>query len=371
MINLFSPYIDETTTNEIHQVIQSGAIAQGEKVTEFERQLATYTGAKWAATVNSGTSALHLALHLIKTKYNLQDHHHIISTPLTCAATNLPILANGLQVKWADVDPDTCNISCEDLIKKVNHNTGAIMVVHWGGLPVNIFKRRQMLFEIGKPVPIIEDCAHAFGTFHNNVHVGTNGTYGCFSFQAIKTLTTGDGGMLICPDEPENKRARLLRWFGLDRDGGATFRAYQDIEHWGFKFQMNNIAAAMGLCNLKTVEARVKSANITAAIYDSELSNVAGVNMLRQNNPCNARSSSWLYTMLVDNRAEFIKKMAEAGIEANPVHARNDQLSCMKEFKADLPQLDSIYDRIVCIPIGWWVSPEDAMHIVTTIKSGW
>lgn len=369
MINLFKVFVADDASTELTKVLQSGVIAQGDKVTEFERLLTQYTKAKWAATVNSGTSALHLAIHLIKTKYNLYEHNHIISTPLTCAATNLPIIANGLRIKWADVDPTTCNIDYEDIIKKVNHDTGAIMVVHWGGFPVNTFKLRQMLFEAGKVVPIIEDCAHAFGTFYNNVHVGTSNVYGCFSFQAIKTLTTGDGGMLICPTEEENKRARLLRWFGLDRDGGATFRAYQDIAQWGYKFQMNNIAASLGISNLAGVDVRVSLANINAAVYNSELDNVPGVKLLATKE--NVRSSQWLYTMLVEDRAKFIKKLADAGIEANPVHARNDELSCMKEYRCHLPKLDSIYDKIVCIPVGWWVNSADVGHIIKTIKGGW
>lgn len=369
MINLFKVAVSEAASQAISDVLKSGVIAQGDKVTEFEHKLQDYTASKLVATVNSGTSALHLAIRLIKDKYGLHEHNHIISTPLTCAATNLPIIANGLRIKWADVDPETCNIDYEDIIKKVNHDTGAVMVVHWGGFPVNVFKLKQMLFEAGKCVPIIEDCAHAFGTFYGTTHVGTAGTYGCFSFQAIKTLTTGDGGMLICPDAEEYKRARLLRWFGLDRDGGATFRAYQDIEHWGYKFQLNNIAAALGLCNLVNVEDRIKTAVINAAMYTSELNSVPGVTLLKTKE--NVRSSTWLYTMLVENRPAFIKKLADTGIEANPVHARNDELSCLKEFRSTLPQLDSIYNKIVCIPVGWWVNQEQALHIVNTIKSGW
>lgn len=371
MIPLFKVRIQHDAEALVNEVLKSGYVAQGPRVAELETALKQKLRTSWAATVNSGTSALHLALHIIKARHKLADHE-ILTVPLTCAATNFPILANGLNIRWVDVDPRTCNMCLDDLATKLGPKTGAVMLVHWGGYPVDVARVKELIREkCDREIPIIEDCAHAFGTTVNDTHVGTQGTYGCFSFQAIKTLTTGDGGLLICPDNETNMQARRLRWFGLDRDNGASFRGHQDIAEWGYKFQMNDLAAAIGLANLRGVDSTVWVSTKNAMAYQSSLSDVPGVELFHYDIVQMTRSSNWLYTIKVQNRAGFIQKMKDAGIEVNPVHSRNDKLSCLSQFACSLPQLDKLNEEIVCLPVGWWINIDDQQHIISTIRSGW
>lgn len=364
-ISLFKVLVEPEVIPMVSNVLQSGYIAQGPKTAEFEKSLCEFLGVPWAATVNSGTSALHLALHLVKTKYHLTPYTEVLTVPLTCAATSFAIEANNLRIKWVDVDPKTCNMDLHDLKEKADSTqVGAVMLVHWGGLPIDVAAVKKVLKSIGREdLPIIEDCAHAFGVPRHDA------TYRCYSFQAIKTLSTGDGGLLVCPDAEENARARRLRWFGLDRDNGASFRAHQDIPQYGFKFQMNDIAAAIGLGNLPAVPARLAAARRNAEAYIDALQHIKGLKLLSY---YPKDSSNWLFTVLVQRRADFMAKLKEAGIETNPVHARNDELSCLSKYRGwYLENLGAICEDIVCLPVGPWVTSEDIQHIIDTIRKGW
>jgi dTDP-4-amino-4,6-dideoxygalactose transaminase len=217
MIPLFKVFMCEEAAQEAYNVLLSGYIGQGERVNQFEAVLSEYIGSK-ALTVNSGTSALHLALHLAKGD---DSSIEVLTSPLTCTATNWPILANGLDLKWVDIDPATMNMDMDDLRSKITEKTKIIMVVHWGGYPVDLDELETIKDETEekygfRPI-VIEDCAHAFGGFYGGKKIGSHGNFCAFSFQAIKHLTSVDGGMLITPPEYYD-RAKLLRWYGIDRE---------------------------------------------------------------------------------------------------------------------------------------------------------
>lgn len=354
-------------------VLQSGYIGQGPKVEEFEQKLQEFLGAPHVATMNSATSALHLALHLIKTSNIRSDRTEVLTVPLTCTATNFPIMANGLELKWVDTDPSTCNIDVIDLRRKISCKTLAIMVVHWGGYPCDLGAIRQVQEECVKLYdycpPVIEDCAHAFGASYRGALLGNHGNYCCFSFQAIKHLTTGDGGLLVCPFALSHDRAILLRWYGLDRTGKTEMRCVQNVYEWGFKFHMNDINAAIGLANLPYIEGVLKTHRDNGAYYNRELAGVSGIKLLDYNDERDC--SYWIYTIRVDDRANFIKHMRAKGIAVSRVHERNDKHHCLERFRSSLPGTDEICADMICIPCGWWVSEEDRAHIVESIKEGW
>jgi dTDP-4-amino-4,6-dideoxygalactose transaminase len=201
--------------------------------------------------------------------------------------------------------------------------------------------------------------------------MGTSGNYCAFSFQAIKHLTTGDGGLLVLPNEKELERARLLRWYGIDRNyrGKTDFRVEQDIEEHGYKFHMNDINATIGLSNLKHIDSILEKHISNAMFYHKNLSNVSGL-ILPKKEP-EVQSSYWLFTLKVEDRNNFMLRMQEKGIVTSRVHDRNDRHPCVKEFKTELPQLDDLIDQIVCIPVGWWVTEEEREYIVSSIKEGW
>jgi dTDP-4-amino-4,6-dideoxygalactose transaminase len=374
-IPLFKVFMADDAIKPLEQVLRSGYIGQGSKVDEFESQLISYLNSPYVNVLNSATSGLHLALDLIKrfTKSSAVANE-VITTPLTCTATNFPILANGLKIKWADIDPATCNIDLNDVRKKINEKTLAIMVVHWGGLPVNLDELKKIqadAFDMyGHMIPIIEDCAHAFGSQYRGRMIGSSGNFCVFSFQAIKHLTTGDGGLLICPNDATHRQAKLLRWFGLDRTSSADFRCEQNIAEWGYKFHMNDIAASIGLSNMKFIKEIVaKHHENYEWLVNEHLVNQSGITCMKSNPE--DYSSNWICTLLVDRRDDFMRKMKEYGIGVSRVHDRNDKHSCLQEFRSMLPNTDYVCERMCCIPCGWWVTNEDREYIVDCIKKGW
>lgn len=374
-IPLFKVFMADDAIDPLSQVLQSGYIGQGPKVDEFEKKLSEYFQTPYVTTVNSATSGLHLALDLIKRsdEPSVEGRDEVITTPLTCTATNFPILANGLRIKWADIDQNTCNIDLDDVQRKITSKTLAIMVVHWGGLPVDLNKLKNIVDKAsewyGHKIHIIEDCAHAFGSKYQNKMVGSSGNYCVFSFQAIKHLTTGDGGLLISPTKELHEKANLRRWFGLDRTSSADFRCEQNIKEWGFKFHMNDIAASIGLSNFKHINWIVEQHAANYETLQLGLEELFGLKTIKV--PTESFSSSWIMTLLVEDRDNFMRKMKEHGIGVSRVHDRNDKHECLKEYRSFLPTTDIVCSKMCCIPCGWWLKRDDLKYMIDCIKEGW
>jgi dTDP-4-amino-4,6-dideoxygalactose transaminase len=389
-ISLFKVFMAETAAEESSKVLTSGFIGQGQKVDEFETKLSNYFQHPYISTVNSATSAEHLALHLIKKPFNftkvdgygvrenvwegIQEGDEILTTPLTCTATNWPILANNFKIKWVDIDPKTLNMDLDDLERKITKKTKAIIVVHWGGYPNDLDRLRQiqeksMRLHGFKPA-VIEDCAHSMGSKYKGKLIGTHGNICTFSLQAIKHITSVDGGLLFLPHQELNKRARLLRWYGIDRDSPRKdFRCEADIEEWGFKFHMNDVNASIGIENFKHVDDIVGKHKINGKYYDENLKNIPGLTLLERNS--DMESAFWIYSILVDRKNDFMKYMKECGIAVSQVHERNDIHTCVKEYRSLLPNLDKTIGQVISIPVGWWLTEENKEYIVECIKKGW
>lgn len=375
MIPLFKVAMAPSVPEAVSEVLVSGFVGQGPKVEAFESALRQEIPDHRLVTVNSATSGLHLAIDLVARRGPLAspERGEILTTPLTCTATNWPILANGLRIRWVDVDPATFNLDLDDLARKVNERTAAIVVVHWAGYPVDLDRLRAIQDDaedrFGHRPPVIEDCAHAWGATYKGRRVGGHGNLAVFSFQAIKHLTAGDGGLLVVPDDELFERAKRLRWFGIDREAPDDVRLRNDIPEWGYKFHMNDINATIGLENLREVGALVRRHQENAAYLDGALAEVPGLRLPERAD--DRESSAWIYSLCVERRQDFVAKLDSAGIMARPVHERNDRYSVTLPFREDLPQLDSFADEFISIPNGWWVTDEDRAHIVSTIKSGW
>lgn len=373
-IQLFKVYMSKSASTAAEKVINSGYIGQGPVVEKFEKELKSYMNNDYLVTLNAGTSALHLALHLLKTQNKLSSDDEVLSSPMTCTATNWPIVANGLKIKWVDIDKNTLNMDLEDLQRKITPKTKIIMLIHWGGYPIDldeVKKIQESTYRMYGFIPhVIEDCAHAFGSTYKNKLIGNHGNMNAFSFQAIKHLTTVDGGMLISPNETLYKRSKLLRWYGIDRDTNKKdFRCESDVEEWGFKFHMNDVNASIGLENLKDVNDIISKHRDNAKYYDDNLKNINGLTLTERKEDRN--SSFWIYSMLVERREDFMKWMKECNIIVSQVHERNDKHTSMKDFVSHLPTLDNILKNVISIPVGWWVKKEQREYIVDCIKKGW
>jgi dTDP-4-amino-4,6-dideoxygalactose transaminase len=385
MIPLFKVFMSEDVLKPLNTMLMSGQITQGPQVELFESALKEFIGNPYILTLNSATAGLTLALRLLKNKDDrfqwpgFDEETDIVLTPaLTCFATTAAVLANQVKIRWLDVDLESANIDLMDLKNKLSAHTKVIYLVHWGGNPVDFNGLRELqeysLQQFGFRPMIVEDCAHAFGAEYKDGKIGGKGSEGnicVFSLQAIKHLTTGDGGFITLPNEFLYDRCKLLRWYGIDRDKrnykGKDLRLENDIVEYGYKFHMNDINATLGLYNLPHMTNLLRKNRENAAYFDEHLKNVKGIRLMNSNKKCN--SAYWLYSIRVLNgkKQEFMDKMKESGIMTSQVHNRNDINSCVKMFEEPLPNLDLLEKELVCIPVGWWLSKEDIVKIFSNI----
>ena len=219
-------------------------------------------------------------------------------------------------------------------------------------------------------LPVIEDCAHALGADYREQRIGSYSDYCCFSLQAIKHISTGDGGILVCRDAKDHQRARSLRWFGIDREKrreNSYGIAEWDIIEAGYKFHMNDIAATIGLALFPHIDQIVAKRRKNAEFYKSGLADLKRLKLLREEP--DRESSYWLFTVKVDDQKAFIKHLKAEGISSSIVHARNDRHSLFANYNSsELPGLDEFAERMVCIPVGPWVGQPECKHIVEVIR---
>ena len=355
MIPLFKVTMASEAGEAVSRVLASGYVGQGARVDAFEEELqAAISAPTRPVSTNSCTSAITIALMLC----DVGPGDEVITTPITCTATNTPIILAGARPVWADVDPITGNIDPEDVARKITPRTKAIIAVDWSGRPCDYDHLRR----ISGFVPIIQDAAHTpFPVF--------GGDYACMSFGPIKHLSCGDGGALVVTGnrfEPDAQiaSARLLRWYGLDRDSKKSFRCEQDIARVGGKYHMTDINAAIGLANLPHAYERARQHYGNAFFYGRYIVNRS----FARTPPASLASPWWVYTMVVSDRESFSRHMASYGIETSQVHARNDKHSGMNYPNGELPGVDHFDAHQVSIPCGWWVTSEQRRHIIKAVN---
>ena len=212
----------------------------------------------------------------------------------------------------------------------------------------------------------IEDGAHAIGAEYKDSKIGNHSDFIMFSLQAIKHFTTVDGGLLLCKDQSDYERGKLLRWYGIDRDEKRKeFRCEEDIVEYGYKYHMNDINATIGIEQLKYIDEIVSKHIDNQEYYDRTLQNIKGIAVIKKPNV--SKSSSWLYTLHVDKRDLFITWMNDQGIMTSRVHERNDKHTLFSDSQCELPGLDKFNATQVSIPVGWWISNSDREYIVEKI----
>ncbi len=359
-IPLFSVHMPKDVDRPLLEVLHSGYIGQGPKVEEFEKDLAKFLRTPNVLTLNSGTSALQLALRLAGVGWG----DDVVSTPMTCSATNEPIFAQGANVIWADVDPKNGLIDPADIERKITKKTKAIICVDWGGTVCDLDK----IMEIGRKynIKVIEDAAHAFGARYKKKMVGTIADFTCFSFQAIKHITTVDGGLLCCLDKNDYKRGKLLRWYGIDREAKTQgdSRISVDISQWGYKFHMNDVSATIGIVQLKHVKNILSKHRSNAKFF---LENLSSSYYSHPVTSWDQESTYWIYTLVLPaqkERIEFMDFMTRNGVATSRVHRRNDEYSAFPKSVGKLKGVSYFYEREACIPVHWGLKSSDLKRIV-------
>lgn len=350
-IPLFYPYIPkEKILKEIEDTLNGRWLGQGPKVNLFEQKFGEQFKYKYPLFVNSGTSALELAYYLI----GLKKGDEVIVPVLDCTAGQMYLKRHGIKIVFADID-DNLTIDPVDVVNKINKKTKAVVGVHLGGIHFN-----SVLNDIckGHKVPLIVDAAQS--------HVSCSGDYICYSFQAIKHITTCDGGMLVLNNEKEYARAKKLRWFGIDREAKEknNYQAWQrremtfDVYEPGFKMQPTDVDACFGLSALDDLGQVIA--------YRRELMKVYVDNLPIKCKPL-CGGSAWLMGIITDRRDELAEYLTSKGIENNLVHLRNDIYSVFGGKRLKLPNMNELEDRYLYLPLNTKVTKEDVLYICEEI----
>jgi len=370
----FLPYgfhwIDDADVKGVVDVLKSDWIIMGEKVKEFEDAICKYVGCKHGVAVNSGTSALDIAVGSLGLKKG-----EIITTPFTFVATANSILFNGLKPVFADIKSDTYNIDPQEIEKKITKNTKAIIYVDFAGQPCDI---KEIVEIAGKhDLYLIEDAAHALGAEYNGKKVGSFADITMFSFHPVKHITTGEGGMCVTNDEELARGMRILRNQGvetgaMERFGPGASWAY-DVKLLGRNYRMTDFQAALGLSQLKKLERFIKRRQELASLYKEGLKNVPLVTL-----PCvkpNVRHAWHLYTILLDRKVDrnrFIAAMRVKNIGVNvhylPIYSFSYYRKNFDFRPKDFPVTEDISSRIVTLPMFPKMSDGDVKDVVSAVE---
>ncbi len=363
MIPLFkTPDLGDTRL--VTEVLASGMLSEGPRVAEFTERLKTVLGHPRPLCLNSCTSAMTLALELVGSAEG-----SVLVSPFTMIATSTAVAAARMQLQWVDADPTTF---CMDLAKAraaLHRETQAVLITCVGGLVPHGLAE----FVQGCPVPVVLDCAHAVGTYYQGRHLSTHARAACFSFQGIKHLTTGDGGALCVHSDYDYERAERLKWFGLTRQMAPgvdrlTHQMTVDVPKWGYKYNLNDPAAAIGLCSLGSLPTSLQASAANAAFYQTQLADVPQLRLPQVADGC--EPGWWTYGFLAQDRDRLLQHLRADGIDSSPLWRRSDTYASARSWypKPSLPGVDEIAAQALFIPCGYWVDTVTRQHIVERIR---
>ena len=367
---MFKVHVDkESAIKNLEKVLDSGFFNEGVEVSNFKKALEEKMRFKNLVMTNSCTSALTMAIKLS----NVQPEDEVISTSMTCVASNTPILNLNCKVVWADIDPKTGNISPDSVREKVTEKTKAVVCVNWAGLPCDLEELDKICKE--NKIKLIQDAAHAFGATYKGLDISEWADFTCYSFQAIKHITTGDGGCIISRSDKDFEKAKKLKWFGLDRENTKDKKGEWKGQRWkddvftaGYKFNMNNIAGAIGMSQIGHIDKILEAHRLNAKKYSELFKKVIKIKPLLY--PKESNPSHWVYTVLLDgslNRDNILKSLNDMGIGAGLVHVPNHNYTCFNESIENLPGVDYFHKHQLSLPCGWWLSSEDVEYVAKSL----
>ncbi|WP_339909742.1 DegT/DnrJ/EryC1/StrS family aminotransferase [Symmachiella dynata] len=374
-IPFFLPTIGEDEINEVVDTLRSGWLTTGKKAKQFEQEFADRVGAKHAIAVNSCTAALHLALEAL----GIGPGDEVIVPTLTFASTAEVVVHLGATPVLADCRPDTLNIDPASIAAKITPKTKAIIPVHYAGQPCDMDAIHAVAQE--HKLPVVEDAAHAIPARYGERTVGTISDITCFSFYANKTITTGEGGMVTTDSDDLAARMRIMSLHGISKDAWKRFSAegswYYEITAAGFKHNMTDVAASIGLHQLRRCDEFWEGRTRCAEFYNRAFADVPEVQTLTVD-PQN--QTSWhLYVIqlhldkLTIDRGEFINRLNAAGVGTSvhymPLHMHPYYHETHGYQVDDLPVAKSAFERMLSLPIYPRLSDDELKYVADTVQA--
>ena len=372
-----TPDIGETEVQAVVETLRSGWLTTGPKVKQFEEEFARYVGSSHAVAVNSGTAALHLALEAA----GIKEGDEVILPTMTFAATAEVVLYLHAWPVLVDCQRDTLNLDPDQLEKAISPRTKAIIPVHFGGHPCDM----ERILEIARAynLTVIEDAAHALPARCGGKMVGTIGDITCFSFYATKTITTGEGGMATTENPEWAERMRIMSLHGISKDAWKRYTAAgswdYEILFPGYKYNLTDVAAAIGIQQLKKCDRFWKQRQYYAELYHKGFRDVPELTVpafLKRED----HQHAWhLYVIQLElerlriDRREFIELLKQQHIGTSvhfiPLHQHPYYRDNFGYYRGDFPSASAVFERIVSLPIYPKMTEMDVHNVIETVKT--
>jgi len=371
-IRLFKPCVGEEELANIREVFERAWLGLGPRVAQFEKEWSEYIGAKTSVAVNSATAALHLSL----LAFGFQPGKKVLVPAISFVSTATAALYNQLEPVFVDIDPDTLSLSLEDVERKMTPDTVAVLPVHMGGHPVPM----ERLMEIGRQhrLAVIEDCAHCAGGIYKGKKLGTWGDIGCFSFEEKKCMTTGDGGMISSNRAELIEPLRAYRWLGIDKDtwrrsAGYTSPEAIDARHWyyevgvlGYKYNMNDLMAAIGLAQLKKLD-RMNARR--RAIIQRYLEGIKDCRQIRPLFPYKLEDSAyWIFGVRCEKRDDLILHLKKKGIATSVHYLPIPMHPLFRKYSAETPVANRVWQTMLTVPLFPDLTDGEVDYVVEALR---
>lgn len=370
-VRLFRPYLDEDDLNSIKKAFDINWLGNGAFVKEFEDLWSEKFNVKYCLGLNSATAALHLAL----AAYKFPKGKKVLIPSLTFSSTAMAVKYNDLEIIFVDVEERNLTMDCNDLLKKIDKDCVAIIPVHYGGSPCEMDKIMSIANK--NNLKVIEDCAHTQGGIYKGKFLGTWGDIGCFSFEEKKGMTTGDGGMICFNDEKIYNYLKPMRWVGIDKD---TYKRASNVDnlkdssnHWfyeineiGFKYNMNNLAACLGISQLGKLDEFNISKNNAIKLYISNLKDISGIRFLMDYD-FNWTGSYWLFGLRTKNKSDLINFLTKNGVSTGVHFTPLNQQPYFKNEEGETLVTSNLYNEIVTLPLYPMIQAKDVNYVCEKI----
>lgn len=363
-IRTWGVYVPDDAIKRVTEVLRTGWLNTGKNEKLLRETFCKKFNAPYCIAVNNGTAALRATYSML----GIGPGDEVVTTPYTFIATNTAILEQGATPVFADVRYDDLNVTAESIEKKLTKKTKAIVVVHYAGNPVDLDEIREVAMNYD--LPLIEDSAHAIGSKYKGKYIGETGEFVTFSLQAVKIITAGDGGLIVTNDEDNYNALKKKVWYGIDRDNKQSNLFYdplpQDIDTLGFKYNMNDIIASLGISAINNFEKPFEWRKYIGTAYRRELGDLFKVHLL--NYYPDREPNYQIFPIHVYKRREFAQFMWDNGIQVVVNNRRNDKYSIFGGKQRELINLDRVDKDVILLPIHYDLSDTDMNKIIDKVR---